>query len=559
MITANDIRIVIMTVRRSPEYVHKTLASLLLSDPLVHQVKGIHLVVGSADVEYLSQYQHHKNIQIHPMPFDDAEQSRDWVIHRKFCMNYYRCLTVPVQNCHGICICEDDIAFQDGFIELMLAALNELEQEHKQDAYLLNLYVTNDLAPDAGFITGKTIKKYIPTGFYGTQCIYYPQSMIAPIAQLIYDQGVAQYLCPGDLLIGKYMCATNTLYGPLYSLVQHMGFQSTGLAGMFHRSYSFNTTAQPANGEASGDEVSFDLYETVGGVVKKLYAAQSKGLEVMIDILPGVPEKVTGKQTVLHSLLCELMILAIKCTNQGEVIVRIQVESIAGNDLYLHFTITDTGSSRQKKIFESLCYETPVREEDNELANDLSYCSSLAGKLGGELWIEVEEGEAPREGEGCILHFTGQLQIPRHHVLPSTSRVPHELRGLSVLIVDDNCSHRNLLMHLLTNWGMQVHTAESGALAMELLQKNMLAGSPFWIVLLDASMPGPNGFTVAKQIQDHPELARSILMMISSDIQGDLALLCREVGIHHYLNKPILRSELMEAFRYFADHTVSSL
>lgn len=59
MITPNDLRLVVMTVRRSPEYIHTTLASLLLSDALVHQLKGVHLVVGDAEVEYLNQYRHH--------------------------------------------------------------------------------------------------------------------------------------------------------------------------------------------------------------------------------------------------------------------------------------------------------------------------------------------------------------------------------------------------------------------------------------------------------------------------------------------------------------------
>jgi hypothetical protein len=126
MITPNDLRLVVMTVRRSPEYIHTTLASLLLSDALVHRLRGVHLVVGGAEVEYLSQYRHHHRIEIHQMGQEDAQWTRHWTLQHRSCFNYYRCLTVPPADCPGMCTCEDDVTFQDGFIEKLLAAVNEL-------------------------------------------------------------------------------------------------------------------------------------------------------------------------------------------------------------------------------------------------------------------------------------------------------------------------------------------------------------------------------------------------------------------------------------------------
>ena len=553
MVKANDIRLVIMTVRRSPEYVHKTLASLMLSDPLVHQLKGIHLVVGGADIEYLNQYLHHKNIQIHPMSFEEVEGSRDWVIHRKFCHNYYRCLTINRQDCHGLCICEDDVAFQDGFIEKMLSALNELEQDHKLHHYLLDLYLPNSLMPDPAFGRGKAVTKYLPRNFYGTQCIYYPISIVPEVARLIFEQGVAEYHSPGDLLIGKYLWSTDCLYGPWHSLVQHIGFHSTGLAGMFHRSYTFNTTAEAVNGKEIYEAVNFDLGDTIGGIAKKLsYPAQFKGQELIVDLPGNVPAKVVGNLSALYQLLYTLVVHAIMYTGQGEVIICVQVESIIDNDLYLHFTISDTGSGRQKKVFESIVNEKPVNEADNDLVKSLSYCASLATILGGEIWIEAGEEDAPPV-DGCAIHFTVQLQTPAHNYLQPGSRILSALRGLSVLVVDDNLSNRNLLLNMLTTWGMQARAVEDGASALELLHKNKASGNQCWMVLLDASMPGTNGFTIAKYIHEHPGLTKFILMMMSGDIQGDKAALCREAGVHDHLAKPILQAELLEAFRYFVN------
>ena len=101
MITPNDLRLVVMTVRRSPEYIHTTLASLLLSDALVHQLRGVHLVVGDAEVEYLNQYRHQHRIEIHQMGQEDAQRTRQWNLHHRSCLNYYRCLTCRQQIAGG--------------------------------------------------------------------------------------------------------------------------------------------------------------------------------------------------------------------------------------------------------------------------------------------------------------------------------------------------------------------------------------------------------------------------------------------------------------------------
>lgn len=187
MIAPNDLRLAVMTVRRSPEYVHTTLASLLLSDPLVHQLRGLHLVVGDAEVEYLNQYRQHHRIEIHQMEQEDAQRIRGWTLRQRFCLNYYRCLTVPPADCKGICICEDDVIFQDGFIEKMLAAVNEMEQTHRLTKYMLDLYLPDGLLPEPSFRWGQYYAKYHATSFYGTQCMFYPRPVVLELARFIHE------------------------------------------------------------------------------------------------------------------------------------------------------------------------------------------------------------------------------------------------------------------------------------------------------------------------------------------------------------------------------------
>ena len=158
-ITPQDIRLVIMSVWRSPEYIHKTLASLMMSDPLVHQLKGIHIVVGGSDVQYLEQYRHHKRINIHSLTIPENENIKEWLIHRKCCYNYYRCLTIPEMDYHGLCICEDDVVFQDRFVEKMLEAANEMENEHKITKYILDFYLPYGFSPKASDYCGTYCQK----------------------------------------------------------------------------------------------------------------------------------------------------------------------------------------------------------------------------------------------------------------------------------------------------------------------------------------------------------------------------------------------------------------
>jgi hypothetical protein len=240
MITPNDLRLVVMTVRRSPEYVHVTLASLLLSDPLVHRLRGVHLVVGGAEVEYLNQYRHHYRIEIHQMSQEDAHRTRLWTLRQRFCLNYYRCLTVPPADCRGICICEDDVIFQDGFIDKMLSAVNEMEETHKLTKYLLDLYLPYGLLPEPSFRCGPYCAKYQAPSFYGTQCMYYPRPVVLELAQFVHEHGVSNYRVEGDMLVREYAIATDGLYGTVRSLVQHIGFISTGLAGFYHRAPTFH-------------------------------------------------------------------------------------------------------------------------------------------------------------------------------------------------------------------------------------------------------------------------------------------------------------------------------
>ena len=121
-----------------------------------------------------------------------------------------------------------------------------------------------------------------------------------------------------------------------------------------------------------------------------------------------------------------------------------------------------------------------------------------------------------------------------------------------VLVVDDNATNRLILSETLTNWGMKPTAVDGGLAALEEM-KQAVAGEPFPLVITDAMMPEMDGFTLAEQIQQTPELASVTIMMLSSTDQHQNAARCRELGIDIYLTKPIKPKELLNAIHTCLD------
>lgn len=240
MIQPEDLALFIVTVKRPVEYIHTMIVSLLASDPLVRRLNRIELVIGGSDSTYIDNYRHHQLFRFHPLSASEQASIQPWSTHRKFCLNYHRCLTNGIGSCkNGILICEDDIIFQDRFLSKLLVTIYEMESQFSIKDYLLACYVPHALHHDPSLKRGKYFASYYAPSFYGTQCMYYPQRVLPRLASLIYDYGVAHYTRPGDMIVKMFGEEINGIYGTVRSLAQHIGRHSTGL-GYFHTASSFN-------------------------------------------------------------------------------------------------------------------------------------------------------------------------------------------------------------------------------------------------------------------------------------------------------------------------------
>ena len=300
-------------------------------------------------------------------------------------------------------------------------------------------------------------------------------------------------------------------------------------------------------GKLDLDPIDFSLRDNLGDTLKTLaIRAHQKGLELAAHVLPDVPDELVGDPIRLRQIIVNLIGNAIKFTETGEVVIHVQLEAQDGDgdDIRLHFAVSDTGigipKDKQGVIFEAFSQaDGSTTRKYGGTGLGLAISSQLVAMMSGKLWVESEVGK------GSTFHFTVVMRHSKERN-PNAQRRYTNLPGLRVLVVDDNATNRVILEEVLLNWQMKPTTASNAADAFAALQKARANGEPFGLVLLDCVLPGTDGFGLAAQIQQDTDLAETPLIMFSSTGHGNFAARCREMRLAGYLTKPLKQSELFE-------------
>ena len=299
-------------------------------------------------------------------------------------------------------------------------------------------------------------------------------------------------------------------------------------------------------GKLDLDSIDFSLRENLEDKIKTLAVrAHKKGLELACHIPPNLPDTLVGDPGRLCQIIVNLAGNAIKFTERGEVVVHVEIESQTQNEVGLHFAVTDTGigipPEKQQLIFEAFTQaDSSTTRHFGGTGLGLTISSQLVAMMGGRIWVESEVGK------GSAFHFTARFGVQTGATAkPSSGQV--YVKGLAVLVVDDNATNRRILEEMLTNWGMKPTVVDSGRAALAEMERAAVSGEPIPLALLDAMMPEMDGFELAEQIKQHPELSGATIMMLSSAGQRGDAARCRELGIARYLTKPIKQSNLLDA------------
>jgi PAS domain S-box-containing protein len=293
--------------------------------------------------------------------------------------------------------------------------------------------------------------------------------------------------------------------------------------------------------------IEFSLKDSVDAAVKSLgVRAAEKNLELVCRYERDVPAAVRGDPGRLRQVLVNLIANAVKFTEHGEVMVQVAKLSETPKDVQLHFSVSDTGMGipreKQKAIFEAFTQaDASSTRRFGGTGLGLTISSQLVEMMGGRIWVESELGK------GSTFHFEVRLGMAE----PVTERAaPLDtacLQNMPVLVVDDNSINRRILAEMLSWWGMSPTLTAGAAAALASMQEAQAAGKPFPLVIVDAQMPGMDGFTLAERIKLDPRLAGAIIMMLTSGGQRGDAARCRELGVSAYLTKPIGESDLLTA------------
>ena len=299
------------------------------------------------------------------------------------------------------------------------------------------------------------------------------------------------------------------------------------------------------------EEVSFNLEEMMQSAIKSIASsAHKRNLELTVQIDPDVPVELVGDPNRLRQVLLNLTSNAIKFTHQGEVAVCVGLDSADEINAGLHFAVRDTGigisDEQRDKLFRPFEQgDTSTTRHYGGTGLGLAISLRIVEIMEGRLWVD----SAP--GAGSTFHFTVRLAKaePTQKTKPSAEKRLEDLRGIKVLIVDDNATNRHILEQAVLRWQMQPELAASGPEGLAMLEQAAREGHPYRLLLLDEQMPGMDGYEVIKRALAHGASPQATILMLTSVDRGSNALRYRQHGVAQCMIKPICHTELLAAIQ----------
>ena len=323
-------------------------------------------------------------------------------------------------------------------------------------------------------------------------------------------------------------------------------------------------------GKLELEPADFSVRAALGDTLRALAVrAHRKGLELIYQVQPDVPDALVGDAGRLRQVLLNLVGNAVKFTDEGEVVVTVEGMRDEGRgmkedqepstliphpsslipsegEVGLRFTVRDTGigipAEQQERIFRAFEQEdTSTTRKYGGTGLGLTIASRLVALMGGTITVD----SAP--GRGSTFAFTARFGRQPYPPEPVPPPPTVSLHNLPVLVVDDNATNRHILAEWLRGWQTDPTAVGDGMAAMDALMAPTRRQRPYAaLVLLDARMPDADGLTVAGMIRERAELAATrIILLTSGERPGDPARF-RELRIDAQLLKPVQQDELLE-------------
>ena len=314
-------------------------------------------------------------------------------------------------------------------------------------------------------------------------------------------------------------------------------------------------------GQIELEKTPFDLIKVINNICEtQTFQASIKNIELVKWIKPEVETLLLGDSVRLGQILTNLIGNAIKFTEEGEVFVKVERHEVlehktaedmdsglqpeTGKTTELLFSVTDTGigipEEKWEVIFDRFTQaDSSTTRQFGGTGLGLSISHRLVELMGGRMWLES------KVGQGSTFFFTTRFDIQSDKEYIQIPEV--DIKGLKVLIIDDNATNRIVLSEMVSRWGALATEKEDGERGLAEMRRAKDAGEFYDLVLLDCMMPGMDGFEVTASIKEDSTFSNPVIMMLTSNGRKEEMQKRKELGITDYLVKPIKWSDLKDA------------
>jgi PAS domain S-box-containing protein len=297
-------------------------------------------------------------------------------------------------------------------------------------------------------------------------------------------------------------------------------------------------------GRLSLESIEFDVRTTVESVAELAAArAESKGLELVCDIHPSVPSVVRGDPSRLGQILTNLVDNAIKFTPAGDVLVRVEPVQGPGDGGRLRFEVEDTGIGVPPEAHPRLFQ--PFSQADGSTTRrfggtglGLAISRQLVEMMGGEI------GVASQLGRGSRFWFTVRFDPVCE---PAAQPGKEPLEGLRALVAISHPAIRKAVVSQVLGWGMTAETAGDGDTALAALRKADKAQAPFYVAVLDSTLPGMDVLDLAREVRGSSQPSPSKMILLTPLSAPGLRPAALQAGVDICIGKPVRPSQLKHA------------
>ena len=300
-------------------------------------------------------------------------------------------------------------------------------------------------------------------------------------------------------------------------------------------------------GQMELDPAPFRLSEAIEDVATLVSSkVAEKDLELIVRVDPGLPEILVGDVGRIRQIVTNLMGNAVKFTEQGHVYVNVEGTVYGSGEkarAKLKIAVEDTGigieQEKLERVFDKFSQvDTSATRKHEGTGLGLSIASSLVELMGGSIGADSEYGS------GSTFWF--EIELPVHGEQQARKRVPMDVSGSRILVVDDNEVNRSILCEQMASWKFDGAAATSGSEALAVLEMAASQGITIDCVVMDYQMPELNGGDTVKAMHANPELCGIPVIMLTSVDETNDGKAFSSLGVQGHLTKPTRSSLLLE-------------